>query len=54
MNPTKTHTIEVELSEEEIDALESLNLVTRHASIAIQKISEAFAEIELEEKEQSE
>lgn len=54
MSHAKTVTIEIELTEEEVDGLESLNLLNRQASIAIQKISEAFAEVELEEMEVSE
>ena len=49
MNPARTVTIEIELSEEEIDGLENLNLLNRNASIAIEKISEEFrATLELE------
>tara|TARA_R100001224_G_scaffold79473_1_gene49569 strand:- start:308 stop:478 length:171 start_codon:yes stop_codon:yes gene_type:complete len=49
MNTARTVTIEIELSEDEIDGLENLNLLNVNASIAIQKISEEFrAAVELE------
>lgn len=55
MSHARSVTIEIELSEEEIDGLESLNLLNMNASIAIQKISEEFrAVVEAEEMEESE
>ena len=42
MNDARTVTIEVELSVDEIEGLENLNLLNMHASIAIEKICEEF------------